>query len=170
MIDLIQAATLVVQPPDLQSLAEFGRLFSALAGGGLLVFGTFSLARLVLPDLPALAAAAATAATPLVAVHARILKEDIFVAAFLVLALAALIRLLRAPAPHRAVLLGVLAGLAGGAKYIGQLMVPSAIVAILIVPTPGPPRRLLRAVLVAAVSVGTYLLVMLPAIRRMHRW
>jgi 4-amino-4-deoxy-L-arabinose transferase-like glycosyltransferase len=150
-------------------LAELGRLFSALAGG-LLVFGTFSLARLVLPDVPALAAAAATAATPLVSVHARILKEDIFVAAFLVLALAALIRLLRNPAPRRAVLLGILAGLAGGAKYIGQLMVPFAIAAIMVVPTPGPPRRGLRAALVAAVSVGTYLLVMLPAIRRLHRW
>jgi len=58
-----------------------------------LVFATFKLARLVLPDLPALAAAAA--ATPLVTVHARLFKEDIFVSAFLVLALAALIRLLQ---------------------------------------------------------------------------
>jgi 4-amino-4-deoxy-L-arabinose transferase-like glycosyltransferase len=153
----------------LQSLVELGRLCAALAGG-VLIFATFSLARLVLPDLPALAAAAATAVTPLITVHARILKEDIFVAAFLVLALAALIRLLRDPAPHRAVLLGILAGLAGGSKYIGQLMVLFAVAAILLVPTPGPQRRLLRAALVTAVSIGTYLLIMLPAIRRMHRW
>jgi hypothetical protein len=46
----------------------------------------FGLARLVLPDGPSLAAAAASAATPLFVVHARIFKEDIFVAAFLVLA------------------------------------------------------------------------------------
>ena len=120
--------------------------------GGVLVFGTFSLARLVLPDLPALAAAAATAATPLVAVHARILKEDIFVAAVLVLALAVLIRLLRDPAPHRAILLGILAGLAASSKYIGQLIVPFTVAAILVVPTPGPQRRMLKAALVAAVS------------------
>lgn len=96
MIDLAQAAALVVQPPDWQSLAQLAQILAALAGG-VLIFGTFSLARLVLPDLPALAAAAATAVTPLVTVHARIFKEDIFVAAFLVLALGTLIRLLQSP-------------------------------------------------------------------------
>ncbi|HEV3241756.1 MAG TPA: hypothetical protein VGY14_00625 [Methyloceanibacter sp.] len=81
MIDLAQAAALVVQLPDWQSLAQLARILAGLAGG-LLIFGAFSLARLVLPDLPALAAAAATAVTPLVTVHARIFKEDTFVAAF----------------------------------------------------------------------------------------
>ena len=57
--------------------------------------------------------------------HARLFKEDIFVAAFLVLALAALIRLLQEPAPHRAILLGLLVGLAAGSKYIGTLILPS---------------------------------------------
>jgi hypothetical protein len=38
------------------------------------VFATFSLARLVLPNLPALAAAAASAVTPLFVVHARLFK------------------------------------------------------------------------------------------------
>jgi predicted membrane-bound mannosyltransferase len=110
MIDLTQAAALVVHPADLPSLAQLVRVLGALAGG-VMVFATFSLARLVLPELPSLAAAAATAATPLFIVHARLFKEDIFVAAFLVLALAALIRLLQEPAPHRAILLGLLAGL-----------------------------------------------------------
>lgn len=169
MIDLAQAATLVVQAPDLQSLVELGRFCSALAGG-LLVFATFKLARLVLPDLPALAVAAATAATPLVTVHARIFKEDIFVAAFIVLALAALIRLLRSPAPHRAAVLGFFAGLAAGSKYIGALILPFAVAAILLVPTPGPERRLLRATTVTGGAIVTFLLVMLPAIRRMNRW
>ncbi|HXE03100.1 MAG TPA: hypothetical protein VN518_00585, partial [Methyloceanibacter sp.] len=90
MIDLAQGAALVVQPPDQPSLAHLVRVLGALAGG-VMVFATFNLARLVLPDLPALAAAAASAVTPLFVVHARIFKEDIFVAAFLVLALAALI-------------------------------------------------------------------------------
>ena len=53
---------------------------------------------------------------PLFVVHARLFKEDIFVSAFLVLALAALIRLLQEPAPHRAILLGLLVGLAAGSK------------------------------------------------------
>jgi hypothetical protein len=48
-----------------------------------MVFATFALARLDLHALPSLAAAAATTATPFFIVHARIFKEDIFVAAFL---------------------------------------------------------------------------------------
>jgi 4-amino-4-deoxy-L-arabinose transferase-like glycosyltransferase len=98
-------------------------VLGALAGG-VMVFATFSLARLVLPNLPALAAAA-TVVTPLLHRAARLFKEDIFVAAFLVLALAALIRLLQEPAPHRAILLGLLVGLAAGSKYIGTLILPS---------------------------------------------
>ena len=49
-------------------------------------------------------------------VHARIMKEDIFVAPFLILGLAELIKLLQYPTPLRALLTGVNAGLAGGAK------------------------------------------------------
>ena len=90
---------------------------------------------------PALAAAAATAATPVVTVQARIFKEDIFVAAFLVLAFAALIRLLQSPATHRAILLGVFAGLTAGSKYVGFLFLLFAIFAIIFLWTPGPPRK-----------------------------
>lgn len=169
MIDLGQAAALVAQPPDTSSLAHLLRMLGAVAGG-VLVFATFCLARLVLPVLPSLAAAAVTAATPLFSVHARIFKEDIFVAAFLVLALAALTRLLQEPAPHRAVLLGLLAGLAAGSKYIGVLILLFSVAAILLVHTPGPERRLPRAATVTGVSIATFLLIMLPAIRRLERW
>jgi Dolichyl-phosphate-mannose-protein mannosyltransferase len=169
MIDLAQAAALVVQPPDMPALAQLIRILGALAGG-VMVFATFTLARLVLPALPSLAAAAATAATPLFIVHARIFKEDIFVAPFLLLALVALIRLLQEPAPHRAILLGLLIGCAAGSKYVGAVMLPFALLAILLVPTPGPERRALRAGTVSLVSIGTFLLIMLPAIRRLNRW
>jgi 4-amino-4-deoxy-L-arabinose transferase-like glycosyltransferase len=97
-------------------------------------------------------------------------KEDIFVATFLLLALATLIRLLQEPAPHCAILLGLLIGCAAGSKYIGALILPFAILAIVLVPTPGPERRALRAGTVSAVSIGTFLLLMLPAIRRLNRW
>jgi hypothetical protein len=169
MIDLAQGAALALGSEQLESYVQIGRVLSLLAGG-LLVFGTFLLARLVLPDLPALAAAAATAATPTVTVHARIFKEDIFLAAFLVLAFAALIRLLQAPAPQRAILLGLFAGLTAGSKYVGFLFLLFAIVAIIFVPTPGPPRKPLRVATVSGVAIGTFLLVMLPAIRRIERW
>jgi hypothetical protein len=169
MIDLAQGAGWLLQAEALESFVEIGRVLSVLAGG-LLVFGTFMLARLVVPDLPALAAAAATAAAPLVTVHARIFKEDIFLAAFLVLGFAALIRLLQAPAPHRAILLGIFAGLTVGSKYIGFVFFLFAILAILLVPTPGPPRKPLRLATVSGVAIGTFLLVMLPAVRRIERW
>jgi hypothetical protein len=167
MSDLAQAVALVVQPQDLPSLAQLLRILGALASG-VIVFATFTLARLVLPALPSPAAAAA-AATPLFIVHARIFKEDIFVATFLLLALAALIRLLQEPAPHRAILLGLLIGCAAGSKYIGALILPFAILAIVLVPTPGPERPALRAGTVSAVSIGTFLLLMLLAIRRLNR-
>jgi hypothetical protein len=99
-------ANLFAQAHDLQSIVEVVRVCAAFVGG-LLVFATFWLARLVLPDLGALAA---TAAIPLVTVHACLMKEDIFVAPFLILALVALIKLCR----FRAILLGVYAGLAAG--------------------------------------------------------
>lgn len=169
MIDLAQGVGLVLRAEEIEAYVEIGRVLSVLAGG-LLIFATFILARLVLPDFPALAAAVATAATPIVTVHARIFKEDIFLAAFLVLAFAALIQLLRAPAPHRAILLGLFAGLAAGSKYVGFLFLIFAIFAIVFVPTPGPPRKPLRLATVSGVAIGTFLLVMLPAIRRIERW
>lgn len=103
-------------------------------------------------------------------VHARIFKEDIFLAPLVVLALAALVGLLQAPAPRRAVLLGVLIGLAAGAKYIGAVMLPFAVVAIVLIPTPEPPRRLTRALTVAGTAVATFLIVELPALRHLTRF
>ena len=50
------------------------------------------------------------------------------------------------------------------------MILPFAILAIVLVPTPGPERRALRAGTVSAVSIGTFLLIMLPAIRRLNRW
>ena len=75
MIEVTQFANLFAGARDLQAIVEVGRACAALAGG-LLVFATYWLARLVLPDLGALAATFAMAATPIVTVHARIMKED----------------------------------------------------------------------------------------------
>ena len=141
MIEVTQFANLFAGARDLQAIVEVGRTCAALAGG-LLVFATYWLARLVLPELGALAATFATAATPIVTVHARIMKEDIFVAPFLILGLAAPIKLLQDPTPLRALLTGVYAGLAGGAKYIGTLFLPFALAAIWFMPGPRGERRL----------------------------
>ena len=176
MIEVAQAANFAFEAPDLQSLVELGRACAAIAGG-VLVFATFRLARLVMPDLPALAAEAATAVVPLVTVHARIFKEDIFTAPFLILALATLIELLRQPSTGRAILLGIFAGLAAGSKYIGMVFLPFALAAILLIPAPGGERRLARAMLVAGVTAAIFALVEKSgaarhgeaASRRLHR-
>lgn len=120
----------------------------------------------MLPDLGALAAAVATGVTPLVTVHARIFKEDIFLAPFLILALAALIRLLQEPTPLRSVLLGLFAGLAAGAKYVGALFLPFAAAAILFVPGPRPERRLPRLLTVSGIAILVFVLIEIPALRR----
>src|SRR4029077_11739430 len=133
-----------------------------------MVFATFSLARLVLPNLPALAAAAATAVTPLLHRACPPFQGGYFCLGLPRAPL--LIRLLQEPAPHRAILLGLLVGLAASSKYIGTLILPFAIIAILIVRTPGPERRWLRAATVTGISIGTFLLLMWPAIRRFDRW
>ena len=143
MIEVTQFANLFAGARDLQSIVEVGRACAALAGG-LLVFTTYWLARLVLPELGALAATFATAATPIVTVHARFMKEDIFLAAFLILGLAALIKLLQDPTPLRTLFVGAYAGLAAGAKYIGTLFLPFALAAIWFIPGPRGERRLTR--------------------------
>jgi 4-amino-4-deoxy-L-arabinose transferase-like glycosyltransferase len=166
MIEVAQFANLFAGARDLQAVVEVGRACAAFAGG-LLVFATYWLGRLVLPELAALAAAAATAATPIVTVHARIMKEDIFVAPFLILGLAALIKLLQDPTPLRTVLTGVYAGLAGGAKYIGTLFLPFALAAIMLVPGPRAERRLSRVLTVAGVAILVFALIELPALRKL---
>ena len=112
IIEVTQFANLFAGARDLQAIVEVGRACAAFAG--------------CLLVLLACAAGAARARRPGSnicdggnanrQVHARIMKEDIFVAPFLILGLAELIKLLQYPTPLRALLTGVNAGLAGGAK------------------------------------------------------
>ena len=131
MVHLARGADFLVGASEPQALVEVGRVCAAIFGG-VLIFATFLLACMVLPAWIAVVAAAVTAATPLVTMHARIFKEDVFVATFLVLALFALIRLLQTPTPLRAALLGVLIGFATGSKYIGAVLLPFALIAIFV--------------------------------------
>lgn len=163
--EIAWGGNLVAQASTMEAAIKLGRLCAALAGG-LLVFATFQLSRLVLPDGAALAATAITAATPLVSVHARFFKEDIFLAAFIVLALAALIRLLKEPTASRAVMLGLLVGLAAGSKYVGGLLLPFAATAILFASPPAVTKqtRLKLALIVAGTATAMFLLIELPAL------
>lgn len=69
-----------------------------------------------------------------------------------------------APTPRRAVLLGVLLGVAAGAKYIGILLLPFALAAIQFIPGPGKSRRVRRAPTVAGVAIAVFVLIELPAL------
>jgi len=165
MIHVVRAANAFLGLSDPQAIVELGRAFSALAGG-VLIFATFLLARLVLPALAAFAAAAATFATPLISVHARYFKEDIFAAPFVVLALAALVAAVRTPSLTRVMMLGAAIGLAGGSKYVaGVILLPYALVVM--VAFDDRERigaRLTHAGIVTLTAVGIFALIEAPAL------
>jgi len=165
MIELARAANFFVGLRDPQSVVELGRTLAAVAGGAL-VIATYMLARLVLPAWVAFAAAVATLATPLVTVHARYFKEDIFVAPLVVLALAALIAALRRPTLRRALALGAVIGLAGGAKYVGGLLLLPYALAVMV--AFGAERRigarLAHAGVVALTAAVVFGLIEAPAL------
>jgi len=163
MIELARAANSFLGLTDPQSVAELGRSVSAVAYG-VLVVATFTLARKVLPATAAFAAIAAAMVTPLITIHARYFKEDIYVAPFVVLALVALIEMLRAPTHNRAIALGAAIGLAGSAKYVGGLLLlPYAlIVTIIFGRAAAIDARLMHAGITALTAVVLFGLVEVP--------
>jgi hypothetical protein len=166
MLHLVRAANAVIGLTDRQSVVELGRTFAAVAGGALFV-ATFVLGRLVLPAWVAVAAAAATLATPLITVHARYFKEDIFVAPFVVLALAALIAVLRTPTLGRTIALGAMIGLAAGSKYVGGLLLlPYALVVMISSGCNNEPirARLTRAAIAALTAGCVFVIIEAPAL------
>jgi hypothetical protein len=164
MIQLVRLANAFLQWTDPQSVVQLGRTFAALFGGALIVC-TFLLARTVLPGSVSAAVAAATLATPLISVHARYFKEDIFVAPFVILALFALIGLLRRPTIWSIFSLGAFIGLAGASKYVGGLLL--VIYAPLVIALGARERlgmRLVTAGLVVLIAAATFVAIDLPAI------
>jgi hypothetical protein len=166
MLHLVRAANAVIGLTDRQSVVELGRTFAAVAGGALFV-AAFVLGRLVLPAWVAVAAAAAMLATPLITVHARYFKEDIFVAPFVVLALAALIAVLRTPTLGRTIALGAIIGLAAGSKYVGGLLLlPYALVVMISSGCNNEPirARLTRAAIAALTAGCVFVIIEAPAL------
>jgi hypothetical protein len=130
MVQLPRAVNFFVGYTDPADVLRIGRTFSGIAGG-LLVLATVVLGRTVLAPATALAAAAAVAVTPLVAVHATFLKEDIYVAPAIIFAMAALLALVERPTTRRALVCGILLGVAAAAKYVGAIMLPYAILVVM---------------------------------------
>ena len=163
MLQLVRAANALADLSDRQAVVELGRQCAVIAGG-FAVFATFLLARTVLPISAALAATVATAVVPLMTVHARYFKEDIFALPFLLLALVALIGVPKSPTPARGVVLGTAIGLAAAAKYVAATILPFALIVLLTYSGEGIKRRASLAGLVAAVAIGLFALIELPAI------
>ena len=171
MIELLRATNALKHASDPQALVELGRGLAVLAGG-LTIFASFLLARELLPPSAALAATLAVAVVPLVTVHARFLKEDIFALPLLILSLVALIRTIRSPTLWRGALLGLALGFAAGAKYITGIALPFAMIVLILI-TRGQVARPFRVLLVAVVTLTamlTFVLIESPALFELRRF
>ena len=133
LVQTVRLANLVARYAEQLAVVELGRTVAAMFGG-LTVLATIVLARRVVAWPLALAAGLVAAVTPLVVFHAQLLKEDIFLAPWLLLGLAALDRLRENAQTRRALAFGLLVGLATSAKYIGVVLLPLACVVPLIAP------------------------------------
>jgi hypothetical protein len=92
LLQMVRLANLVARRTDQLAVVELGHSVAALFGG-LAVLATIVLARRVTGRGLALAAGLIAALTPLIAFHAQLLKEDIFLTPWLLFGLAALDRL-----------------------------------------------------------------------------
>jgi len=146
------------------NVIELGRTLAVIAGA-LAVFATYLLARQALPAPASLAAATATAVAPLVAMHARFFKEDIFALPFVLFSLLLLIEVLKTPTRGRALLLGLAVGLAASAKYVAALLMPFALVVLLagLAGRNALRERLVLAGIAGAAAAAAFVLVQSPA-------
>jgi hypothetical protein len=165
LLQTVRLANLVARYTDQLAVVELGRTVAALFGG-LAVLATIVLARRVAGRGLALAAGLIAAATPLIAFHAQLLKEDIFLAPWLLFGLAALDRLRESVELRRALLFGITAGLAASAKYVGAVLLPVACLFPLIAPVTGVSLRRYYAALAwsAGAAIAVFALVNAPAL------
>ena len=160
MLGMIRLANMLVGASDPEDVARLGRL-AASASGGLLVFSAIALARRAMGDIVALGAGVLTAVAPLTVLHAQLLKEDIFVAPWLILGVLALDHLVEKPQWRQAVFFGVTAGLAASAKYVGVILLPLSLLLPIWVDTDF--RRYYRMIVVAAtLGLAIFCVVNLP--------
>jgi hypothetical protein len=164
LVQTVRLANLFARRTDLAAVVGLGRTAAAVFGG-LTALATIVLARRVVGRGLALAAGLVAAVTPLVALHAQLLKEDIFIAPWLLFALAALDRLHEKVELRRAAMFGVMVGLAVSAKYVGVVLLPFACLLPLIA---SPAAVTLRGYYVllawsAAAAIAVFALVNAPA-------
>lgn len=163
MLTVVRLANAIAGLDDPQAVATLGRAVNA--GFGLVaVLAFWALMRWRFGAAPALAGAAVLAATPLVAVHAHYLKEDIALTAATTVALLLLHRYAERPTRALAVALGAATGLAVSAKYAGVVLF--VVYALLPFAMDGPAGRRWRRdlLVVAGVTAAVAIVVNLPAL------
>ena len=160
MLQIIRFVDFLTGSANQASAVYFGRL-AAAASGGLLVFSATALARRAVGDFAALGAGVLTAVAPLTVLHAQLIKEDIFVAPWLILGVLALDHLVATPRWRQAVLFGITAGLAASAKYVGVVLVPLSLLPPLWVAT-DLRRYYLMVALAVLVGLAVFCAVDLP--------
>jgi hypothetical protein len=153
MLQLVRLANRIAGLSDVTAVVGLGRTVAAVLGG-LMVFATIVLARRVVGPWLALSAGMLAAVTPLTVLHAQLFKEDVFVAPWLLLGLAALDWLREDTSVRRAVALGILAGLAAATKYVGIILIPIALALPLFAPMPASSLRRFYAALALSIGIG----------------
>ncbi len=162
LLQAVRLANLFARQTDLAAVVGLGRTVAAVFGG-LTVLATVVLARRLVGEWLALAAGIVAAVTPLVAFQAQLFKEDIVVAPWLLFGLAALDRLRERAEPRRALVFGIMVGLAASAKYIGAVLLPVACLFPLIAPPAGVSLRAYFAVLAGAAGAAVVVFVLVDA-------
>jgi Dolichyl-phosphate-mannose-protein mannosyltransferase len=164
LLQMVRLANLFAQRTDQAAVVGLARTVAAVFGG-LTVLATIVLARRLVGPALALATGVVAAVTPLVAFHAQLFKEDIVLAPWLLFGLAALDRLRERVELRRALVFGIMVGLAASAKYVGVILLPVACLLPLIAPPAGVSPRHFYAELVwsAAAAVAVFALVNAPA-------
>jgi hypothetical protein len=149
MTEAVRFVVRLLGVTDPQAAVEVGRALSALMGA-IAVVALFHLLLRRTSLLMAMLISLATLSTPLLAVHAHYLKEDVWLLTFCVLTTIAFDRLLARPEPSSTILLGLAVGLAVSSKTIGMFLVPVLVVAALLHAS-DVRGRLLRSVLLATI-------------------
>ncbi len=164
LLQMVRLANLFAQRTDQAAVVGLARTVAAVFGG-LTVLATIVLARRLVGPALALATGVVAAVTPLVAFHAQLFKEDIVLAPWLLFGLAALDRLRERVELRRALVFGIMVGLAASAKYVGVILLPVACLLPLIAPPAGVSPRHFYAELAwsAAAAVAVFALVNAPA-------
>jgi hypothetical protein len=158
MTEMTRFAVWLLGVADLQGTVEVGRTLSAIAA----TVAVAALFRLILRrsgELTAIVVTFAAMTTPLLAVHAHYLKEDVWLLCFCALAMLCFRRLVDQTNPPRIVLFGLCIGFAISSKAIGAFLIPAVALAILLQAAPVRRRLLIPVTLAGAVAVAVVPLV-----------